>query len=97
MLSSLRHCLWMIPLAVLSLCACTTLPPAAVRVQLPSPPPPAECTRADLELTADTLTTLPAGFLALAPDARARVLLTLKADDAERYTSLRAVALRCAR
>lgn len=66
-------------------------------MQLPPETPPAECTRTALELTAPALTTLPADFQALVPDERARVLLTLKADDAERYIGLRATALRCAR
>jgi hypothetical protein len=65
--------------------------------QLPEPPAPAECTRAAFEAFAPELSGLPAGFQRLSPDERARTLLYLKNEDAQRYLTLREQALRCAR
>ena len=59
-------------------------------------PAPAECARDALVLWPDTLTRLPAGWALYTPDARARELLRLKAEDGSRYLGLRAQALRCA-
>ena len=59
-------------------------------------PVPAECARDALARYPDRLAILPAGWALYTPDARARELLRLKAEDASRYLGLRAQALRCA-
>lgn len=85
--------------AALSSAACTTAPPRLVPVPpLPQAhaPVPAECARAALARYPDRLAILPAGWALYTPDARARELLRLKAEDAIRYLGLRAQALRCA-
>lgn len=58
-------------------------------------PPPSECTKAGLNAFATELEGLPAGFTSMDADTRARILLTIKDDDAVNYTSLRAQAIRC--
>jgi len=58
--------------------------------------PPSECTKAGLSAFATELEGLPAGFKALDADTRARILLTIKDDDAVNYKALRAQAIRCA-
>jgi len=49
-----------------------------------------------MQAFAPELAGLPPGYQTLGPEDRARVLLTLKADDAETYKNLRAQAIRCA-
>jgi len=49
-----------------------------------------------LSAFATELEGLPAGFKALDADTRARILLTIKDDDAVNYKALRAQAIRCA-
>lgn len=65
--------------------------------QLPPPPAPAECTKAEIELYPLVLSDLPLDFLDLTQKQQAQVMLKNKADDSTQYLKLRAQALRCAR
>ncbi len=82
-------------IAILS-AGCTTPPP---KVDPPTPEivVPSECQK---EVIANRFTSilskLSPHFRDLSPEAQARELLSLKADDATQYNELRALAMRCA-
>lgn len=66
--------------------------------QLPQPPKvkPAECMPKAFERFEKWLSQLPANYISLSQDERAKVLLQLKGTDAREYRKLRAQAIRCA-
>lgn len=86
----------LIPLLLLSLCACTTPPPRPVTPRIPDPPAPAECRKDAFQAFSDELTGLPPAWLSLSREDRMKLLLLNKAIDTTNYRLLRAQAIRCA-
>ena len=82
--------------ALTSLSGCTTRQQVVEPPTLPPLAPPSECSKAGFSAFAGELEGLPTGFKAMDPNTRARILLTIKDDDAVNYKSLRSQAIRCA-
>ena len=80
----------------LTLSGCGTPAQTVKAPQLPPPPAPAECTKAEFKLYPTGLEDLPTDFLQRTPKQRAQAILNINDDNGANYKELLAQALRCA-